>query len=427
MEQRVTDPKITHVLVVSDKSYAEKADKREKGVGTESQIISEEVYKKVKQEKFIPIVCEFFDEDSPCLPVFLKSRIWIDFSTLEAVNANWERLIRLLYGKPLHSKPHLGAPPGFLSQETSAPSTPVRSKLMTLQQAILNGRPGIKTYRDDFIATTVSIVDQLRVRKSPGDVDLAEKAIEDCNRLIPIRDAIVDWVLLEAHADRTDDFENALHLLLEKLYALRSRPPEISTWTEEWYEGHKLFVLQTFLYVVASLLRSRAFGTLHEIYFSHYLVPQWEQGRSRNFVRCFEFYAFSRIINSALTTDDTRFLSPAAELFRRQATRSDIPFEDLIQADLLTFLLALISSGENWYPQLMHYAGFERSLEFFIRATRHKHYQELAIITGIKKSEDLRVAARAGLERFRVDRWHDFRFGCDFETSLNLKNLDTIT
>ena len=44
MEQMVTDPQVTHVLVISDRVYSEKADARKAGVGTESQIISKEVY-----------------------------------------------------------------------------------------------------------------------------------------------------------------------------------------------------------------------------------------------------------------------------------------------------------------------------------------------------------------------------------------------
>ena len=57
MERMVTDPTVTKVLIFSNKSYAEKADARQHGVGTEAQILSAELYGKVQQEKFIPIVC----------------------------------------------------------------------------------------------------------------------------------------------------------------------------------------------------------------------------------------------------------------------------------------------------------------------------------------------------------------------------------
>ena len=105
MEKMVTDDSVTHVLIFSDSEYATRADARKAGVGTESQIISREVYSKVQQSKFIPVVCEFNDSGEPFLPTFLKSRIWIDFSSPEAVNENWEQLIRVLYGKPAHKKP----------------------------------------------------------------------------------------------------------------------------------------------------------------------------------------------------------------------------------------------------------------------------------------------------------------------------------
>src|SRR5687768_7807573 len=56
METMVTDPTVSKVLVISNRRYAEKADAREGGVGAESTIISHEVYDKVDQKKFIPIV-----------------------------------------------------------------------------------------------------------------------------------------------------------------------------------------------------------------------------------------------------------------------------------------------------------------------------------------------------------------------------------
>ena len=101
MERMVTDPEVTHVLVFSDRSYAEKADNCEKGLGTESPVISKELYEKVKSSKFIPIVCEVDENGTEYVPTFLKSRHWIDFSTARSVDQNWQQLIRVLFGMPL--------------------------------------------------------------------------------------------------------------------------------------------------------------------------------------------------------------------------------------------------------------------------------------------------------------------------------------
>jgi hypothetical protein len=47
MEKMVTDPEINKVLIIADQIYADKADGRSGGVGTETQIISKEVYEKL--------------------------------------------------------------------------------------------------------------------------------------------------------------------------------------------------------------------------------------------------------------------------------------------------------------------------------------------------------------------------------------------
>jgi hypothetical protein len=80
METMVTDPDVSKVIVISDKNYAEKADKRKGGVGTESQIISPEIYKKADQNKFVAAVSEVDENGEPYLPRFFVSRIYIDLT-----------------------------------------------------------------------------------------------------------------------------------------------------------------------------------------------------------------------------------------------------------------------------------------------------------------------------------------------------------
>ena len=80
LERCVNDPSITNVLMFCDRLYCEKANQRRGGVGKETQIISAEVYERVGESKFIPIFCELFEDGSPCLPTYLKSRFAIDFS-----------------------------------------------------------------------------------------------------------------------------------------------------------------------------------------------------------------------------------------------------------------------------------------------------------------------------------------------------------
>ena len=75
MEQMVTNSEIKKVAIISDEKYAAKADGRAGGVGTETQIISKEVYENQAQEKFVAVVRNRDLNGKPFLPTYYKSRI----------------------------------------------------------------------------------------------------------------------------------------------------------------------------------------------------------------------------------------------------------------------------------------------------------------------------------------------------------------
>lgn len=428
MERMVADPTVTHVLVFSDKTYAAKADAKKAGVGTESQIMSKKIYESVEQTKFIPIACELDEKGDPCLPVFMSSRIWIDFSTPEAVNDNWEQLIRLLFDKPLHVKPKLGKPPVYILESAASPASPALGKFNTFKQALLQGKPGLALYRSDFLDACIDFADALRVRERPTAETLGEKVLADCGQLKLVRDHVVDWLLLEGKTSTSGDFSTAVIEFLERLRELKSRPAELNTWQEAWFEAHAVFVYETFLYLVAALMKAAAFETLNEVLTTRYLKPG-SQYYSRYDFETFEcFSGNSGSLQEVLAPPGKRLFSPAAELLKRQADRSDVTFEDLKQADMVAFLMAVITPDGMWYPQLQFYAGHYTEYPFFIRAAHRRWFRHLAVISGIDTGDGLRAAVSGGMERLGVERWHDFWTpGSSFQKAMNLGNLDTLT
>jgi len=116
IEQMVTDQEIGKVILVCDKAYAEKTNGRKGGVGIEAQIVSGEIYFRKDQSKFVAVITEKDENGAPYLPVYYKSRIYIDLSDPKTYADNFERLLRWIYDKPLHLKPELGGIPPFLSR-----------------------------------------------------------------------------------------------------------------------------------------------------------------------------------------------------------------------------------------------------------------------------------------------------------------------
>jgi hypothetical protein len=426
MEKMVTDESVTHVLIFSDSEYAAKADARKAGVGTESQIISREVYSKVQQSKFIPVVCEFDDSGEPYLPTFLKSRIWIDFSSPEAGNDNWEQLVRVLYGKPAHEKPALGKAPTYVTTDVTVPASPAVAKYAALRQAILQEKRGLKLYRQDFLDACYAYADAMRIRKRPDVENMGERVLDDCGKLKLIRDHIVDWVLLESGVKPSEEFDEALVSMLEKLLELKSRPPEVNSWNDAWFEAHSVFVYETFLYIVAALLRTDSWGSLHLVLNGHYLLPETEASGSNRFDTFDAFYGYSDTLQ-ILAPEGRKLYAPAAELIKRQADRTDIPFADIMQADLLVLMMAFITDGSRWYPQTLHYSSRAGAFRFFVKAARHRDFQKLAKITGISSGDELRAAVKAGHERLGVSKWHNFWMSDpSFWGQMNMDGLDTL-
>ena len=83
MERTVNDDTIKKVLIICNRTYKEKADGRIGGVGDESAIITSQIYGNVRQEKFIPVVNEYYENGKPFLPNYLASRMYADLTDFE--------------------------------------------------------------------------------------------------------------------------------------------------------------------------------------------------------------------------------------------------------------------------------------------------------------------------------------------------------
>ena len=428
MEQMVLDSSVTHVMIVCDKKYSSKANARNSGVGTESQIISSELYKKVKQNKFIPIFVEFDESGEPCIPVYLNSRLGIDFSSIEMVNRNWDELIRLLYNKPKLEKPALGEPPEHISDESNSTLNlgVLKSRYVTLEQSIISESGQISFHRTKFLESCIETSDELRVRESPDTSSLGRRILTDCNRLKNVRNLIVDWLLLETSGEVTNDFVEDLINFLEKLIEQKEAPSILDSWQPHWFEAHVIFLYETFLYIVATLLKTRRYRLLHEIFFNDYLLPEIKRTSSDSFTKFTSFYGSTEFLGKEISPPGKKFTSPIAEMVHRQADRTDINFNSLIEAEMLIYLMSLIVSGAGWwYPGTVHYAKFNSIPNFFLKAEHRKGFEKLSIVTGVNDSTTLknRVAEVMERQQFPYSFVHNHGFGLEY--ILNIDKLNS--
>ena len=421
MESMVTDDTVTNVIVVCDKEYAEKSDARESGVGTESQIISAEIYNKVKQTKFIPLVTEFDDAGEPYLPAFLKTRIWIDFSTLEKENNNWEQLVRAIYNRPLYAKPELGKPPEYLNNQSEKPFYSIENKYKLLEAAVFNGHSSVSLHRSKFLEDCLQAGDSLRVRERPDERTFGNKIANDCRQLGHIRNHIINWVILESAVNSSSQFGNLLLEFLEKLHVLKSRPDELKEYNESWFEAHAIFVYETFLYIVAALLKSQAFYALHEVLTNQYYLEE-----TNSFDKFGSFFTASENLKNLIKSSDGKeLISPAAEIVKKQANRNDVPFTSIAEAEVLVYMMSLLQDT-YWYPSTVNYLVHNFKPRLFQKARRSTDFKNLAIITEYEVASELieTVRLKHGQNNSYLSIFHP-RTNYFLEM-MNLENLDTL-
>lgn len=118
MERMVNAPDIDYVLLFCDKIYQERANNRVGGVGTETQIITSEIYDKIEESKFIPVIMERDKQSGKeFLPTFVKNKIYFDFTNVTKTDyETMEEIARFVYDKPLIKKPKLAAVPEFTQE-----------------------------------------------------------------------------------------------------------------------------------------------------------------------------------------------------------------------------------------------------------------------------------------------------------------------
>lgn len=97
------------VLVICTEEYVRKADAGAGGVGYERMIVTAELVNNVGTDKFIPVIRQ--EVGAKKMPRFLGARYYVDLSTEDEYEQNYQELLRELHEVPATVKPPLGKNP----------------------------------------------------------------------------------------------------------------------------------------------------------------------------------------------------------------------------------------------------------------------------------------------------------------------------
>lgn len=389
MEQMVTDPTIAKVAVISDKIYAQKADDRVSGVGTETQIISREVYEKQGQNKFVAVLPERDEEGKPYLPTYYKGRIYIDLSSPENYAPEFERLVRWVFDKPLHVKPEIGKPPAFLSEE-SAKSLGTSLSFRRCMDALRNGRPFVEGPVDEYLMTFAENLEKFRITFNDAS-DIDEQVAASIEEFTPYKLEFVQIAMAIAQYAATDDIQKKLHRFFEQLIPYLHRPGSMSSYHTWSSDNFKFIVHELFLYTIAVLIRYERFDLADRLISTPYYVAGSDDraDATRDFTALRSFMESFEPRNKRL-----RRLSSRADLLKQRSESSGFDFKWLMQADFILYFRAALMSDyyANWWPETLVYStNAYGPMEVFARAISRAYYEQARRLLGGPSGEEFKA------------------------------------
>lgn len=394
MEKMVSDEEIRKVILVIDEQYGEKADKRKGGVGTETQIISAEVYESVNQNKFVAVIAHRNEEGKAKLPIFYKSRIYIDLSDDELYGRNFEQLLRWVYDKPLHIKPDLGKKPAFLDeaiQESLGTATAFRR----VTDAIKGSRPHSHGALTEYFNIFSENLERFRLPPSKGAADFDQCIVDSIEKSIPARNELIEIFGTIAQYDQSANTAPTIHKFFESLIPYLYPPRGINSYHKWDWDNFRFIIHESFLTCIAVFLKHERFEIVAQILHQRYYVDKDEHS-SRSKMATFEIFRENLI---SLTHRNNRLNlrrhSICADMIKERCSDSGISFNNIMQADFLLYLADAISCFkegiyQRWWPETLVFKAFHGgTFEIFLRAESQEYFSRLAPTLGIKQKPEL--------------------------------------
>lgn len=324
MEKCVNDNTVTNVIILLDEVYAEKADGRKGGVGAETQIISQEVYSAVVQDKFILVIFERNVNGDICKPVYLRSRSHYDLSTEEKFDYEYRKLIKHLFGREIYVEPELGHAPEWLDDDIEVPlKSQISISLLkeNASQQVKNSR-----FSDCLESISKSIVYYSKTFEKP--LQIPEEYMASYEQTKKIRSEYLHLINNVSYVENSDQqigyfFEDTYNFLNElEIHGMEIPGAELG----------KIFIYELFLYTIALFLKKRLYSSAGYLLGRSYFIDRY--GRDGSSFEIFNNRRCCQNLDHVIEKrDNTKYLSGTSVYLIQNLDAEFLSVNDLVTAD----------------------------------------------------------------------------------------------
>lgn len=387
MESMVTDADVQKVVILADKTYVEKANARVGGVGTETQILTPDLYDGQNQDKFVLVVCERDEQGMPYVPTYYRGRIHIDMSQEDSYAAGHEQLVRWVFDKPLYVRPLIGQRPAFLDEHFQIDLGTGAAGRRCLD-SITHGRPTALGSFNEYLDLFLRNLERFRIERA-ADKIFDEQVKQSIDDFLSFKNEAVRILKAVAQYSHTGDFGGALHRFFERMIPYTTRPEGTSSFRDQDWDNFKFVLHELFVSAIAIFIRYERFEFVSLLTTRQYALPKSLRETRNESVRGFEVLScYLESFEYRKQRLKSNRVSIHADLLIERTKGSEIEPRDLCQAEFLLYVKASIH-GEHWYPITWIYIGeHSGALEIFARASSAQYFQKILAptlnITGVE-------------------------------------------
>lgn len=427
MEKMVTDESINKVLVLCDKAYADKADGRKGGVGTETLIITPKIYGQAnpasKNQRFIPVIMERDEQGQACCPTFISGRSYIDMSSPDCFDKGFEQLLRTIYNKPVFKKPELGKTPAFLLKDEVI-SLGSSAKHRVALHAVQEGKANALGACRDYFDTVIENMERFRVGNE-GEGEFDDRIVQSIEMLEEPKNELVEFFTALIRYLPAQQTGETLRRFFERVYPYTQWPENLSQWNKDYADNYRFFLHELFLCAVAIALKEEKFTVIPELLQDFYYLDRRISSSSMCPYTRYRSYlnSIDRIRN--MRTSAKRLSLHADMLKQRADMCPHANFENIMQADFFLFLYSQLHKTDDWgwYPTSLLYAAWHHApFEIFLRSQSTKYFEKMKEALEVENKESLIDLC----DKFSRNELEAPRWGGDSISPRHLAAVDTI-
>lgn len=379
MEQIVTDSSLDKVLIITDRVYAEKANKRQGGVGTETQIITPSLYENLGENKFIPIIFEK-DEDTgkAFLPTYVKSRIYIDLSSDQVYQEGIEQLVRDIYEKPARIKPALGKAPSYILED-KINTFKIERKADDVEYALKKGTKRVVFALKDYFDCFIEELDKLEVKEHLGEsYDAA--ALRMVDESLPFRQSFVKVLNVFVQEDSADSefISDFFEDFYNKINQMEIQQDNLAP------EAAKFLLTELFIYSTSVFIKYKRWDILSSI-LNHVYYSKSERNN-------FYFVTLrmpTKFISDGEIQKGSSRVSLVADKMEKRTTEKE--FNLMIEADIFLYYVSKINpiiDMYSWFPILYIFLGrLNGNVKVLTLLKNKSNLRNLLSIFGVSQEE----------------------------------------